>query len=105
MKKTALIILNYNGCADTLECVRSVLQHNSAPVKFVVVDNASRPEQRQALEHGLKEIFGDRLRVAAPGQSALESEATLILNPENSGYARGNNVGLEAAYACPRWNT
>lgn len=101
MKATALIILNYNGCADTLACVRSVLEHNTAPVRFVVVDNASRPEQKDALALGLKEIFGERLRVAAPGESALESEATLILNNENSGYARGNNVGLEAAYKCP----
>lgn len=100
MKATALIILNYNGCADTLACVRSVLEHNTAPVKFVIVDNASRPEQRQALQAGLKEIFGERLQVAAPGQSALDSFATLILNDDNAGYARGNNVGLEAAYAC-----
>ena len=100
MNATALIILNYNGCADTLACVKSVLEHNSAPVKFAIVDNASRPEQRQALQAGLQEIFGDRLQVASPGQSALESLATLILNDDNSGYARGNNVGLEAAYAC-----
>lgn len=100
MKDTALIILNYNGCAETLACVRSVLKHNSAPVKFVIVDNASRPEQLQALRGGLEEIFGDRLQVAKPGQTALTSHATLILNGVNAGYARGNNVGLEAAYAC-----
>lgn len=100
MKTTALIILNYNGCSDTLACVRSVLKHNSAPVKFVIVDNASRPEQRQALQRGLEDIFGERLQVAVPGKSALESYATLILNDDNAGYARGNNVGLEAAYAC-----
>lgn len=100
MKVTALIILNYNGCADTLACVRSVLDHNSAPVKFVIVDNASRPEQRQALQEGLSDIFGERLHVAVPGETVLKSDATLILNAENSGYARGNNVGLEAAYAC-----
>lgn len=100
MKSTALIILNYNGCADTLACVKSVLKHNTAPVKFVIVDNASRPEQREAVALGLKEIFGERLKVSAPGETALESYATLILNDENAGYARGNNVGLEAAYAC-----
>lgn len=100
MKATALIILNYNGCADTLACVRSVLKHNTAPVKFAIVDNASRPEQREALSEGLKEIFGDRLLVAAPGESALSTDATLILNGENAGYARGNNVGLDAAYKC-----
>lgn len=101
MKTTALIILNYNGCADTLACIGSVLEHNTAPVKFVVVDNASQPKQRQDLQNGLSGIFGNRLRVASPGESTLETDATLILNGENSGYARGNNVGLEAAYACP----
>lgn len=101
MKATALIILNYNGCVDTLACVRSVLENNTAPVKFVIVDNDSHPDQRQTLQEGLVEIFGERLRVCAPGESALESDATLILNSVNAGYARGNNVGLEAAYACP----
>lgn len=100
MKATALIILNYNGCADTLACVNSVLKHNTAPVKYVIVDNASRPEQREALAKGLSDIFGNRLQVAAPGESTLATEATLILNNENAGYARGNNVGLDAAYAC-----
>ena len=78
-----------------------MLEHNSAPVKFAIVDNASRLEQRQALQRGLEDIFGDRLQVASPGQSALENYATLILNDDNTGYARGNNIGLDAAYACP----
>lgn len=39
--KTALIILNYNNYEDTINCIESVETHNTASIKYIVVDNGS----------------------------------------------------------------
>ena len=41
MKSTALIILNFNNYEDTINCIESVEKYNTAPVKLIIVDNAS----------------------------------------------------------------
>jgi len=97
---TALIILNYNSADDTLNCIDSVLKHNTAPVKFVVVDNGSSASGEVAmLIDGMKARFGERLTAlddSSDVPSAL-TEATLLLSATNDGYARGNNKGLTLA--------
>lgn len=110
MQATALIILNYNNAAATADCLRSVRTYNSARIKTVVVDNASRPEQREALIDVFRREFGDGAAVveatATGARDALcGRDAALLLCPENSGYAQGNNAGLELAYADPDVDT
>ena len=110
MQATALIILNYNNATATANCLRSVRAHNSAPIKTVVVDNASRPGQRAALTEVFRSEFGDDATVineTAPGvKNALcGRDAVLLLRSENSGYAQGNNAGLGLAYADPDIDT
>ena len=41
MKSTALIILNFNNYKDTINCIESVEKYNTAPIKLIIVDNAS----------------------------------------------------------------
>ena len=36
---TAVVILNYNNSEDTINCIKSVEENNTADVKYVVVDN------------------------------------------------------------------
>lgn len=99
---TALIILNYNSADDTLNCVDSVLKHNSAPVKFVVVDNgSSAPGDASMLIEGMKARFGAGLTMLKDSSDIPNTltEATLILSATNDGYARGNNKGLAIAEA------
>ncbi len=100
MGSTALIILNYNNGKDTRNCIESVLQYNTAPVKFIVVDNGSTQSEQLALSGIMSELFGDYSRVDATGASqSILPYATLLFTGENLGYARGNNAGLELAYA------
>ena len=76
--KVAIIILNWNGLKDTIECLESVKKIDYPNYEIIVVDNASvdgSPEK-------LKELFPD---------------ITLIRNKENLGYAGGNNVGIRYA--------
>lgn len=96
---TAILILNYNSADDTMNCIRSIEAHNTAPVKFIVVDNGSTAA---AETDRLERFFADSgegcLRLSdndAPVKSL--PRYTLIASPKNDGYARGNNKGLRFA--------
>lgn len=98
---TGIIILNYNNWEDTLNCIDSVRRWNTAPVKYIVVDNGSpRPGTVEALGLGLKERFGADYRRYAEGEPAAGPlpRAALLQSPTNSGYAEGNNKGLRLAF-------
>lgn len=91
MSFTAIIILQYGNSRATIECIESVQRYNTAPVRYIVVDNAS-PDPADA------DAVGRYLET-------LPVEAMLVRSPVNDGYARGNNRGLEPAYADPRVDT
>ncbi len=76
----AIIILNWNGIADTLECLKSLSQCLVAftfPYEIIVVDNNSQDESIPILQK-------------QPGITAL-------LNRENRGFAAGVNSGIKLA--------
>lgn len=73
----ALVILNWNGADDTLECLAS-LRASTAPVHSIVVDNGSTGD--------------DIERIRASGLADA-----LIATGSNLGYAEGNNRGLRHA--------
>jgi GT2 family glycosyltransferase len=73
----ALVILNWNGAADTIECLTS-LRRSTVPVHSIVVDNGSA------------ESDVTRIRTSGLADS-------LIPTGTNLGYAEGNNVGLRFA--------
>ena len=73
-----IVVLNWNGLADTLECVRSLDALTYSKRTVVVVDNGSANAE------------ADRLEAAVPGLTVLRSG-------ENRGYAGGNNLGIRYA--------
>lgn len=74
----AVIVLNWNGLDDTVECLQSLMLADYPRCEIVVVDNASRQSPRAAIEAGF------------PSVTYLETESNL-------GYAGGNNVGIRYA--------
>lgn len=101
MKSTALIILNFNNYIDTINCIESVEKYNSAPIKIIVVDNASSaPGASEALRDYLIGRYKDQLgvyyndTVKDVKSDCNLSYCSLILSKINDGYARGNNKGL-----------
>lgn len=74
-----IIILNYASGEDTLEAVSSLEGLNYSNYKIVVVDNNTPNEERIGLEKKLPEAV------------------KFIQTGENSGFAGGNNVGIEHA--------
>ena len=71
-------VVSWNGCEDTLACLRSLERATYAPLEVIVVDNCSEDGSADAvaLEH--------------PG-------AMLVRNGANLGFAGGMNVGIAAA--------
>lgn len=76
--KIAIILLNYNGKKDTLECLDSLSHLEYDNYEVIVVDNGS-------LDDSVKMI------------SSLFPKITLIETHENLGFSEGNNVGIRYA--------
>jgi GT2 family glycosyltransferase len=76
--KVAIVILNWNGKEETIECLESVSKIDYPLFEIVVVDNGSTDGSADAI----RELFGD---------------IAIIANEENLGYTGGNNVGIRHA--------
>ncbi|HEX6304643.1 MAG TPA: glycosyltransferase [Anaerolineales bacterium] len=82
LTKASIIVLTYNNLEYTRMCLESIYAHTVYPdFEVVIVDNASREE---AVAY-LKDFANEKPNV------------NLILNAENLGFARGNNIGAAAA--------
>lgn len=77
-KAVYIIVLNWNGKEDTLDCLRSLRSTDYARYKIVLVDNGSQDGSVDAVRDGFP-------------------EAEIIEIGKNLGFAGGNNVGIEYA--------
>ena len=98
MGYTAIIILNYNNYSDTINCIDSVLEYNTAKIKFLVVDNGS-PDRRcvPILDRNFSNKFSNTYLRINDGDKVTEKFPlmTFIVSKTNDGYARGNNKALK----------
>lgn len=76
--KVSIIILNWNGKKDTIECLESLKKVTYPNYEILLVDNGSADG---SIEY-FKEYYQD-----------LE----IIKNMENKGFAEGNNIGIRKA--------
>ena len=77
----AIVILNWNGLADTSECLDSLRALTYPNYETIVVDNGSSGDDARLL----RERFGDQIRI--------------IASPENLGFAGGANLAIREALA------
>lgn len=76
--KVTIIILNWNGKIDTLECLESVNKLNHKNIEIIIVDNCSTDDSVQFIKD--------------------KYPRTMILkNNSNLGFSGGNNVGIDYA--------
>src|SRR5437763_942905 len=75
----SIIIINYNTFELTCNCIESVIQYTTTiPYEIILVDNASTECDA--------ELFKKRF-----------PQIKLVKNPENNGFAKGNNLGIKHA--------
>jgi len=79
--KVSIIVLNWNGLEDTIECLESLKKITYPNYEVIVVDNGSEGNDAQALQ----EKFGDYIY--------------MIKNNRNYGYTGGNNIGIKYVLA------
>ncbi|MBI2626940.1 MAG: glycosyltransferase family 2 protein [Parcubacteria group bacterium] len=88
LKKTSVIILNWNDFPDTINCIESVLKSktDNFNLDIMVIDNGSTDESPKQLR-----LFIENYQKQANHYS---SRLEFIQNLKNLGYAGGNNVGI-----------
>jgi GT2 family glycosyltransferase len=126
VKKVYIIIVNYNGWADTIECLESVFRNDYPNYRVVMVDNNST---NKSMEY-IRAWADGRLDVAVPpynplrhlslppipkpvgyveydraeaeaggGAEKKETRLVLIRSSENLGFAGGNNIAIRYGMA------
>lgn len=75
----AIIIVNFNGFEDTIECVKSILKSDYKDYRIVLVDNGSAD--------------ADTIKA----NEFLNNNCHVILSPTNTGFSGGNNLGIKYA--------
>lgn len=96
---TAILILTFNSAEDTMNCIRSIEACNSAPVKFIVVDNGSTAEGETDRLDAFFSQSGRSYHCWNDEDDPQEDLPyySLIASRSNDGYARGNNKGIRLA--------
>ena len=125
MKRVYILILNWNGWGDTIECLESVFRLDYPDFRVIICDNASGDgslEKIQAWAEGrldpyappnhplrglsfppvakpLDYVIHDRVEAETGCKNVDAPAITLIRTGANLGFAGGNNVGLRHALA------
>jgi len=80
LPKVSIIILNWNGWQDTLECLESLSKISYPRYEVIVVDNASEDDSVKRIKQWAKK--------------GLIKKFFLLENDKNYGFAEGNNIGI-----------
>lgn len=119
--RVSIVVLNWNGWEDTIECLESLFQINYPNFDVILVDNASEDDSLEKIRNycsghlPVKSSFFNYNSHNKPitvyeyydtfkkDKRPLENEnltnkhITLIKNSENRGFPGGNNVGIKFA--------
>lgn len=76
----AIILVNYNGVDDTIDCIKSLSKITNVEHEIIVVDNKSTDDSVDVLEKFQHTI-----------------KFTLLLANQNDGFSAGNNIGIKYA--------
>ena len=120
----AIIILNWNGWEDTIECIESLCNIHYSNFEIIIVDNASEDESINKIREYCKgkikveslyfeynpsnkpmcvlELSEDDLKNFKLPPTKLNSlynqkTITILKNKKNYGFTEGNNIGMEYA--------
>jgi len=123
--KVYILIVNWNGWADTIECLESVFRNNYPNYQVIVCDNDS---QNNSIEHiqawadgaldvyvqsanplrrlafpplpkAIEYVVYDRAQAESGGLQGANTPLVIVKTGANLGFSGGNNVGLRYALA------
>jgi GT2 family glycosyltransferase len=118
----SIVILNWNGWEDTIECLESLFQVNYPNFDVIVVDNASENDSLEKIKDycsgklKVKSSFFDynsknkpihvfeyfeefeNIKVPFNNPNFKFNQLNLIKNNKNHGFPGGNNIGIKFAF-------
>ena len=83
----AIVILNWNGCVDTIACLETLKRLRADNCRIIICDNSSTDDSWTILK--------------AYVASQIGLDIQLVQTGSNLGFAGGNNVGLRLALSDP----
>lgn len=126
MKRVYLLVVNWNGWIDTIECLESVFRLDYPDYRVVVCDNGSTDDSiariiewaeggtmasassgwtpphslaSPPIEKPLSYHVFDRQQAEKGGEVTSEARLVIIQTGDNLGFAGGNNVGIRYVQA------
>ena len=98
-KDVTVLIVNYRGADDTINCLYSLHNLVEAPGRIIVIDNNSN-------DGSVDKIFFAWCKYASPSivkendieTTRIKSRSIILMMPKNGGYAYGNNGGIRLAF-------
>lgn len=105
--KVSVIILNYNGWKDTIECLKSLEQFDYPNFNVLLIDNGSVNESCDKLIPWMKEHLdavnfieiGKSKTIPIDGGTFQAKDYYFIKSDFNHGFAIGNNIGIKFSEA------
>jgi len=111
MTRVAVVIVNWNGARDTIDCVRSLqqIETGGARLTIVVTDNDSSDNSIVLLDAFFRSqgsacpvapppTLADKVRqIVRYGSDDAQASLILVAARSNGGFAAGNNIGVDAS--------
>ena len=94
-KLTYIVVLNYNGFDDTVECIESLLKIEDE-FKIVVVDNSESEDDFNKF----KARFPKFRFFYEKHYERVSDRVVFIKSLKNGGFSAGNNIGIRYAFFC-----
>ncbi len=107
MSRVYVVVLNWNGYSDTVECLESLSQMRQTDARIVVCDNGSTDGSLTRLGAWFDRKYGNRWcqfqasEVHGAAVTDTSVHAILVDNGANLGFAGGNNAGVRLAMSDP----
>lgn len=102
--KNYIVVLNYNGWEDTIECLKSLLKNGTLHYQIIVIDNNSSDRSMDRLLDWAITLDRNSFNyLYFTEKEAMETNeddnATLVFIQANTngGYSSGNNIGIRYA--------
>ncbi|EJF10557.1 rhamnosyl transferase [Pontibacter sp. BAB1700] len=102
-QNTAILIINWNNAADTIECLTSLAEHNYHKTqKTVIIDNDSADNSLAEITEFITATYGMPVTLNCTGieeintrdLQAHEQNFFIIKSRKNLGFAGANNLGI-----------
>lgn len=97
MKELAIIMLNWNGHEDTIECIKSIRSNEDYHYTIFILDNGSKKESIDYIKTWMENNYKSNYFISDYNQFKYkrdfnEADMYIIENDQNFGFAKGNNI-------------